>query len=258
MLNLNPCQDRLLEPEEPSLLELKPPGPTGERFHFLISESPANREARVVADHGVPYDKSREQPDAKRGESAANEIHAGGPEAGDTDHFLQDDGGVFFGKMMKGETAKDQFGALGTKRKPPGVGLDEMHFVAGRCGGAGNLEGLKLDVNGDYGDLALVGAGEPDQIPAMVAIAAGQVDQNQAVEAIGETAKDFFNGLFATERFVEARDVFKVVAQGRFILIGQIHQFGLGLGIFALHGARMPIVELASFFFCEKKTKCAV
>ncbi len=211
-----------------------------------------------MADHGVPDNESREQPDAKRGEPASDQIDAGRAKACDPDHFLQDDEGVFFGKVMKGEAAKDQFGAFGTEGKPAGVSLDEEHFLIGGGGGTGNFEGLKLHVQGHDRDITLAGARQPNQISAVVSVTAGQIDQQEAIKIVGEFVEDFFDRLFAANSFVKPCDIFKVAPQRSFILIGQIHQLGLGFGIFALHGAIMPIVELASLFFCEKKVKHAV
>jgi hypothetical protein len=243
-----------LEPEKSGLFEFKPPGLMGERFHLLVAKGPANREARIMANHGVSDNESRKQPNAKRSESAAAQIDAGGPKTRDAGHFPQDDKGILFSKVMEGEAAEDQLGPLLTERELAGISLNKEHFLAGRRGRAGNLEGLKLQVGGNDGDIALTGSGKPKQIPAMVAIAAGQVDQDKPIETLGQLTEDFFDGFFAAKRFVKSRDILQIITQGGFVLIGQIHQFGHGLGVFTLHGARMPIVELASFFFfgCSK------
>lgn len=173
-----------------------------------------------MTNHGISNNKSGEQPNAKRGETAANQIDTGSSETGHANHFLQDNEGILFGKMMESETTKDQFGTSKAERKLASVGLDKKHFLPGRRSGTGDLKGLKLDIDGDDGDLALVGASKLDQIPAMITVTTGQIDQDKAVNAFGKFVEDFFDGILASERFVKSRDVFEITAQGGFILIG--------------------------------------
>ncbi len=63
--------------------------------------------------------------------------------------------------------------------------------------------------------------------------------------------KNLFNGASSAEGAVEPRDVLQIAAQGFFVRVGQVHQFGLGFGKLTLHGARMQIVEHASPFFLQ-------
>jgi len=230
-------KDGLLKPEEFYLFEVGPAGAVGERLHFGVGEGAANGEARVVANHGVADDEGGEQPDAEGGESAAGKVDAGGANAADPGHFLKHGERVLFREVMQGEAAEGEVSALVAEGELASVGLDEEHFLGGGRGMAGDLERLKLEIDGDDGDVVPTRLGEPEQVASMVAVTRGEVDEEQAAGFVGQFVEDGLNGFASTEGAVEAGEVFQIAAEGVFVLVGQIHQLGLILGKFTLHSS---------------------
>jgi hypothetical protein len=228
-------QHGLLKPEELDLFEIGPAGPVREGFPFGVGESAADGKARVVAHHGVPDDEGGEEPDAEGGQSAADEIDAGGAMASDPGHFAEHGKGVLFGEVMEGEAAKDKVGALVAEGELARIGLDEEHFLSGGRGAAGDLKRLELHVNGHDGDFPPAGPGAPDEVAAMIAVAGGKVDEDEFAGLVGQLVEDGLHGFPSAEGAIEAGEIFEIAAQCVFILVGQIHQLGVGFGEFTLH-----------------------
>src|SRR5271156_4871916 len=113
---------------------------------------------------------------------------------------------------MQRKAAKGEIGSLVAKGELAGVGLDEKHFFGGRRGLAGDLEGLKLEVDGDDGHVVLAGLGEPEQVAAGVAVAGGEVDEEEAPVFMGEPVEDGLDGFFAAKSAIEASEIFEIAA----------------------------------------------
>lgn len=188
-----------------------------------------------MADHGIVDDESGEHPDAKGGKAAADEVDTRSAEASHTAHFLENGQGVPFSEMMERQAAKNEVGTLVAKRELAGVGLDKEHLLTRRSGAPGDLEGLELDVDGHNGDIVAAGLGMVEDIAAMIAITGRKIDQNEAFRLVGKLVEDGLNRFSAAKSAIEAGEILQVAAQGGFVLIGQIHQLGLGFGEFTLH-----------------------
>ena len=157
--------------------------------------------------------------------------------------------------MMQGEAAEGEVGSLVAKGELSCVGLDEKHFLAGWRGVAGDLKGLKLEIDGDDGDIVPAGLREAEQVAAVVAITGGEVDEHQLAGFVGQLVEDGLHRFFTAKGAIQAGEMFEVAPQGVLILVRQIHQLGLDSENSRCIRARMPIVERASPCFLQKKTK---
>jgi len=207
----------------------------GERFHFGMGEGAPDGKAGVVTDHGIAKEEGGEEPNTESGEAAANEIDTGGAEPTDARHLLEHGEGVLFREVMEGEAAESEVGRLVAERKLPGISLNKEDFLVGWRGPTGDLEGLELEIDGDNGHGLTTGLRDLNEVATMIAITGCEVDEEEVAVRVGQFTEDGFDGFSAAKIAIEAFDVFEVAAQGLFVLIGQVHQLGPGVGKFALH-----------------------
>ena len=87
-------------------------------------------------------------------------------------------------------------------------------------GGAGDLQCLELEIDGDDGDVLLAFRGAAKQVATVIAVTGSEIDEEQAAGFIGEFVEDRLDRFRAAKSAINAPEMLEVQPQRLGIQIG--------------------------------------
>lgn len=145
-----------------------------------MSESAADGEPGVVSRDAVGEDQCCDEPNAKGGEPAADNIDTGQSSARsrDTRHLFQEPGGVAVRKMVQGQRTGHGICRPASQRKLQSIGL----YVNNSCRGGGGLfgeaEGIALKIESQDGERLILRLGQLEHPAIVITVPGAEIDEN--------------------------------------------------------------------------------